>query len=364
MVGGTAGDDEDAIDGRKVLLAHAQLVEKDTLLAQTALEQALDGLGLLGDLLLHEVGVAAERCRGGVPVDVEGARVLDGGALGVVDGHLAGLLEEGDLAVLELDHVGGHACEGCDVRGGIGAVGRGGNHERRAVAGNHELAGGVGAHDGERPGALEAAHGVAHGRDQVALAGTVPGVLHEVRHDLGVGVGGKGVAIAGQVAAELAVVLDDAVVDDGDAAGAVQVRVGVLVGGGAVRGPARVGDARGACEVCGLAAVGEDRDATRALHAVELAVRREHLDASRVVAAVLERCQTVKQELGRLLLAGVSNDSAHVCPLACRLRYDHAFAPVRRTLHRVYQPRAAPPRPNWYRRRETTPPRRRDGVGG
>ena len=41
------------------------------------------------------------------------------------------------------------------------------------------------------------------------------------------------------------VVLDDAVVDDGDGAVAAEVRVGVAVGGGAVRGPARVADADG-----------------------------------------------------------------------------------------------------------------------
>ena len=130
VVGGATSDDEDAVHGREVLLTHAKLVEKDALLAQTTLEQALDGFGLLGNLLLHEVGVAAERCCGGVPVDVKGAGVLHRCALGVVDGDLARLLEQRDLAVLELDHVGRHACERRDVGGGVGAIGRGGHHER------------------------------------------------------------------------------------------------------------------------------------------------------------------------------------------------------------------------------------------
>ena len=44
------------------------------------------------------------------------------------------------------------------------------------------------------------------------------------------------------------VIFDDAVVDDDDAAGAVAMGVGVLFGGAAVRGPARVADAEGALE--------------------------------------------------------------------------------------------------------------------
>ena len=46
-----------------------------------------------------------------------------------------------------------------------------------------------------------------------------------------------------QLGAQLEVVLDDAVVDDDDVAAAVAVRVGVVVGRLAVRGPARVADA-------------------------------------------------------------------------------------------------------------------------
>jgi hypothetical protein len=43
-----------------------------------------------------------------------------------------------------------------------------------------------------------------------------------------------------QLVLQLEVVLDDAVVDDHDLAGAVAVRVRVLLGRTAVRGPARV----------------------------------------------------------------------------------------------------------------------------
>ena len=46
-----------------------------------------------------------------------------------------------------------------------------------------------------------------------------------------------------ELALDLEIVLDDAVVDDDDAAGAVAMRVRVLFGGPAVRGPARVAEA-------------------------------------------------------------------------------------------------------------------------
>jgi hypothetical protein len=55
-------------------------------------------------------------------------------------------------------------------------------------------------------------------------------------------------AVGGELGPQLVGVLDDAVVDDGDALRGVDLRVGVLDGGLAVRGPARVPDAGGALE--------------------------------------------------------------------------------------------------------------------
>ena len=66
---------------------------------------------------------------------------------------------------------------------------------------------------------------------------------HEVRDDLGVGLRLELVPGRLQLLLELEVVLDDAVVDDDRAAGVVAMRMRVLLGGSAVRGPARVADA-------------------------------------------------------------------------------------------------------------------------
>ena len=68
-----------------------------------------------------------------------------------------------------------------------------------------------------------------------------------------------------------------------------QSRVGVLVGGRAVGGPAGVGDAGGAHEVGRLAALVQHGHATGALDAMEFAVSGEDLDAGGVIPAVLKR---------------------------------------------------------------------------
>ena len=250
-------------------------------------EQALDRLRLLGDFLGHEVGVAAERGRRGVPVDVYGRGNVDLGALGVEDRDPPPLLQPSELAVLKLDDMRGDACERRDVRGGIRPLRGRGDHERGPVPRAHNLARRVGAHHGKRPRALEAAHRVADGPHEVAGGGTRPSVLDEVGDYLGVGLGDERVTTSLQIRPQLAVVLDDAVVNDGDAPAAVPVRMGVAVGRRPVRRPARMRDARRPDEVGRLAALDERGDTARALDAVQGAVGPQHRDARGVISPIL-----------------------------------------------------------------------------
>jgi hypothetical protein len=275
-------------------------------------QSSLDGLWLLVDLLGHEVGIAAQGRRGGVPVDVQGRGVLDHAAVGVIHDHAAVLGEARELVVVELDDVGGHGCERSHVGGGVGTVRRGGHDERGALARDDDLPGGVRAHHGERPGPLEPLARVAHGAHEVTLRGPVPGVLDQVGDDLGVGVAPQRVAGAGEIGAQLLEVLDDAVVDDGDAAAAIQVGVSVPVGRGAVRGPTRVRDAGVAHQVGGAAPLHQGGNPAGALHAVQLAVTGEDVDPRRVIAAVLKGGKAGEQVVLRLLLSRVANDSTHV----------------------------------------------------
>ena len=328
MVGRPAGYEVDKVYIREVLLAHGELVQDDALLAQTPREQPLQGLGLLGYLLGHEVGVAAERGRGGVPVYLDDGGGFHGDALLVEDLHVAGRAEARELAVLQLDDAGGDARERSHVRGSEGPLGRRGHHERGPVAGADDLAGGIRADHRKGPGALESAHGMADGGHEVALAGTRPGILDEVGDDLGIRVGDQIVPIAGQIGAQLAEVLDDAVVHDGYAARAVTVRVGVSVCGGSVRGPARVRYARGPHQVGRLAALAQDRDAARALDAVKGAVCPHHLNAGGVVAAVLESREALEKVAHGLVPPGIANDSAHAALLKTgtfELRLSHVL---------------------------------------
>ena len=87
--------------------------------------------------------------------------------------------------------------------------------------------------------------------------------------ELGVGLAAEGVSGGRELGLEGEVVLDDAVVDDGDAV--VDVGVGVGVRGASVGGPARVADAGAAVE--GFA--GDER-----FEVFELALAAQHVEGA------------------------------------------------------------------------------------
>src|ERR1035437_6399367 len=68
-------------------------------------------------------------------------------------------------------------------------------------------------------------------------------IADEVREDFGVGVGFEFVSGLEQLLFERVVIFNDTVVDDGDPAGLVEMRVAIFVRRNSVRGPARVADA-------------------------------------------------------------------------------------------------------------------------
>ena len=210
--------------------------------------------------------------------------------------------------------MGGDAGQRHHVGSGIGTVFSRGNHQRGAIAGYHQGARAVGAHNGQAPGALKAIGGVAHGGGQVSLGRAFPRLLDEVRDNLGVGVRDKGVAVGHQLAAQLLEVLDDAVVNHGDTAGAVQVRMGVAIRGGTMRGPAGVADAAGARGVGGSRALAQRGHTAGALHAMQVARGRDHLNTSGVIAAILKGLQAIEQPGGRLLTSGITNNATHRKP--------------------------------------------------
>ena len=80
----------------------------------------------------------------------------------------------------------------------------------------------------------------AEGLGEAHARGELP--FEHVGNDFAVCLGGAGMAFDCELLAELAVVLDDAVVDDGDGAGAVEVGMGIVLDRGAMGCPAGMAD--------------------------------------------------------------------------------------------------------------------------
>ena len=142
----------------------------------------------------------------------------------------------------------------------------------------------AGTDDGDGVAALEEFGGLAHRLLQGCAA--FEKALDQEGDDLGVGLRAEDAAFAEKVGAQRLVVLDDAVVDDGDVARAVGVGMGVLERGPAVGSPAGVGDGGGAGVFEVVA--GEVGDLPRGLADVEGAASVKDGDARAVVAAVFE----------------------------------------------------------------------------
>ena len=130
-----------------------------------------------------------------------------------------------------------------------------------------------------------------------------------MRNEFGIGFGTELVIALEQGGAQVEVILDDAVMDDGDGAGLV--RMGVALGRTAVRGPSRMADADATRErrlVDELAQVAELADGAPDIHAAGRGQRR---DAGRIVAAIFEAAEAAEQDWRRFARADITDYSAH-----------------------------------------------------
>jgi len=146
----------------------------------------------------------------------------------------------------------------------------------------------------------------------VAVPGLQIILFNQVSNDFGVGFGSELVALGNQLFLERKIVFDDAIVDDDDLAGAVAMRVGVLLSGTAVGGPAGVSDAIGAVERL---------DPDDFFKIAQFALGAAHLqagsiagdgDARGVVAAVLELSEAFDDDINDWLVPYVSHNAAHL----------------------------------------------------
>ncbi len=192
VVRGAARDDEHLVDLAQFLIAQALLVQDDAAVDEVPEQRVGDRGGLLGDLLEHEVLVAALFGGVQVPVDVEKSSTR-GHVVAVEVGDAVAVGGDHDGLVLpEFDRVAGVP----DERGDVGADEHlalaDADHQRRRPPRRDDRAGlvGVGEHQGEV--ALEAAQHRQHGSGEIAGRFTVavlPG--DQVDGDFGVGVAGE-----------------------------------------------------------------------------------------------------------------------------------------------------------------------------
>jgi len=176
----------------------------------------------------------------------------------------------------------------------------------------------------DRVGAAQLLRGRAHGGEQVAVVEAVD----QVGDDLGIGLARKDIATRLQAHAQRFVVLDDAVVHQGDMARLREIRgrrarartgVRVRIGDGrrAVRGPARVRDAGGALQALVLDLrhqLGHARGAAGAAQATRAGAAQTglmHRDAARVIATVFQALQALHQDGNDVARGDHADDAAH-----------------------------------------------------
>ena len=302
-----AGDEGHFFEGSDPFEGKRQRFEEDLagLRQHPAREGVEDRPRLLVDLLQHEVAVAAFLRHRGGPVDPL-RRVFPRLPPEVGDPHPR---RRGDhhLPVLEEEHV--------------PRVGQ----KRGQVGGEEELP--LPQPDDQR--AVQArAHQrprlpVGHREEGVRPAKLRDGLAHRLleRHPrrdvlvqkmgdhLGVRLRGEGAALRDHLLLERPVVLHDPVVDDGDVAR--QVRVRVLVGGASVGGPPRVPHAARPGNRLLRDALRQAGDLPLGLADGDPAAGLDR-DPRRIVPAVLQPPQAVHQDLHAGAGTGVADDAAHV----------------------------------------------------
>ena len=304
--GSAAGGDHDPVEAFELVVGEVETPEPGVafVLQQVPAQGIVEALGLLEDLLQHEVGEPAPLDGGQVPLDLAD-RLLHVG-LGEVAHPIPVALEHYHLAVVEVDHRTGVLQDGRGVRGHEVLALAHAHQERRAVACRDHGVGLFGADHRNAVGALHVPERRGHGVLQIVHVV----LTDQVGQNLGVGLGNEGVAAPEERLLDGPRVLDDAVVDDRDAAALVHVRMGVRRGRGAVGGPAGVSDPDGPQRGLAPELVGQHRELARGFLDPD-PVSVDDRKASGVVSPILHAAETLQQDRRRLPWPNVPDDSAH-----------------------------------------------------
>jgi hypothetical protein len=278
-----AREQHDAVEVPELVVAEVQAVELDVAAAfvDPPEQRVGNDARLLVDLLLHVVVVAGlfglrevPRHRRHRTFDARPVEAADFDRRRRDRRHIA--VVEVDDALRRLDHR-------RDVAREEVAVGREADDQRAVLAGADHLVGMPAVDRGDREGPFEVVQRAPHGLGEVAVVV----LFDEVRDDLAVRLGLEDVPALDEPLAQLAVVLDDAVMDGDDVALPAAVRVRVRLARLAVGRPARVADAGAAEQRRSLQHVLEPAQLADLADDAEFAPIDDG-DARRVVAPIFE----------------------------------------------------------------------------
>ena len=275
---------------------------------ETAAQAIHDDLGLLEDLLEHEVAVAALLGRLHVPLDGLGL-MLHGGKVGQAQDLILGIGGVHDLAVFQKDHRARVGQKGRDVRSHEVLARADAEDERGGHARGPDLTGIFPAHETDGVGAVGPAQGRGKSLEQVGFL--LVAVGDEVDQHFRVGLGMEDIALLQQLFLQFLIVLDDAVMHDGQAAVVGSMGMGIALGGHAVRGPAGMAHGAGGHGnrlldqlflKGGKLALGTGDAQLAALHAG---------NARGIIAAVFKTPQAFDDHRHRRTVPGISDNATH-----------------------------------------------------
>ncbi len=304
-----AADDVNVLDLTQTLVGQAVVLEQNRVVLDTRLYGVGNRLGLLHDLLEHEVLVAALFRSGHIPR--YGLNFLLDRVAELVHDNYAVRTDDGNLVVIEDDVALGAADDGGDVRGDHVLALTDADNQRVAAACSDDLLCVVHRDNAQCIRAAQTLYGLQNGLCEVLLLAGMQ-IIYKVCNGLGVGLGLELVAVRFQTLTQLLIVLNDAVMYDCYLALAAQMWVRVAVGRLTVGGPAGVTDTASAVHVAALFLdlLFKVCNAAACLDNAQ-AVLGEGSHTGGVIAAVFQTVQTLDENRKRVLASGESNDSTH-----------------------------------------------------
>ncbi len=267
-------------------------------------QRVADDFRLFVNLLRHEVALAALVDDGGGGAgDLHLA--VGGAALAIEDRDL-GAVDHHDVVVLQIGDLVGEGREREGIGAEIGLVRAIADGERRALAGADQEALMAGEDHRQRIGAGQAAHrrlrrfgwGQAH----------VEEIGDEMHGDFRVGLRFEDVPLGEKLVAQLAEILDDAVVDDGDALAGMRMGVGLVRR--AMRRPAGVADAGVAVQRAVVQDLAETVQLAGRAAALDMAMDQRG-DAGGIVAAIFQALEGIQDDRRHVARSRDSYNAAH-----------------------------------------------------